>query len=316
MTQAFNPSRPQSHQVHQLGRLAIGFLDPLHDALGVGRVFQLDGNYAVDLEFLDGLEIRRELHDAPARRQVAVYVAVAIAEVDMDGLALELAQVGGARVGEHEMADVDVGPDARMIALVHETHHLVDVVEQAQAERFQFEREVDVASVGIIPQRAARLQAPLPLRLGRDDFALPNVFAEDEQNIPRAPSLGQVDEPPAALDVERAHRVIEIDQTHGHHRQRDDRQPQLLRGPGDQADFLFREADGLREDVHRVETDARNVFQAGGRVEADLVERTVDEAKFHGGFCVVLSSFGGQRIANHGRRDNPQLRTVPFASSG
>ncbi len=42
----------------------------------------------VDGEFLDRLEIRAELHDAPARRKIAMYFAVAVADVNVDGFAL------------------------------------------------------------------------------------------------------------------------------------------------------------------------------------------------------------------------------------
>ena len=92
------------------------------------------------------------------------------------------------------MADVDVRAHARMAALVDEAHHRIDVVEQAEAERFQFQRDVDFLLCRVIAESSAGFEAPLPLGFGGNDFALPDVFPEHEQDIFRAPLGGEVDE--------------------------------------------------------------------------------------------------------------------------
>ena len=66
----------------------------------IGRIFELDGDGAVDVQFFDRLKIRLEFDDAAARGQVAVDFAVAIADVDMDGFAFELGDIKRAGIGQ------------------------------------------------------------------------------------------------------------------------------------------------------------------------------------------------------------------------
>src|SRR6516165_11486958 len=111
------------------------FLDPFDDARRVGRILQLDGDSAVDAQFLDRLEIRLEFDNAAAGRQVPVHFAVTIADVDMDGFVFQLGKIPRAGVGEHKVTDVDVGAHARVAALCYETRHSINAVEQTQPER-------------------------------------------------------------------------------------------------------------------------------------------------------------------------------------
>jgi len=56
-----------------------------------------------------------------------------------------------------------------MIAFVHEADHSIHAVEQAQAERLEFEGDVYVLPVGVIAEAAAAFETPLPLGFGRND---------------------------------------------------------------------------------------------------------------------------------------------------
>ena len=87
------------------------------------------------------------------------------------------------------MADIDVCADARVRAFVNEANHGIDAVEQTEAERFKFEGDIDSYFVSVISEAAAGFEAPLPLRGGWNDFALPDVFAEDEEDVFRAPGF-------------------------------------------------------------------------------------------------------------------------------
>src|ERR1700722_19907497 len=129
----------EAREVQQAGGLPVCFLNPFDDVRWVRRIFELDGDGAVDLQFLDRLKIRLEFDDAAARGQVAVDFAVAIADVDMDGFAFEPGQINRAIVGQHKVANVDIGAHAWVGALVHETRHGDHTVEQAQPERLQLE---------------------------------------------------------------------------------------------------------------------------------------------------------------------------------
>ena len=200
----------------------------------------------------------------------------------MDGFALELFDFRGAGVGEHQVADVNVGPHARMAALVHETRHAGHAVQEAQTERLQFQRDVNAAFVRVIAQAAADFQPPIPLRLRRDDFALPNIFPQNDQDIFRAPGAGQVHVLAAAGEVELAHRLVEINQSHRHHRQGNNGQAEPGRHAADQADFAFGDARRLGENIHAIKADAGNVFQSRRRRDAGLLKGAVDDAKLHG----------------------------------
>ena len=52
--------------------------------------------------------------------------------------------------------------------------------------------------------------------------------------------------------------------------------------PGNSADLLSGNTDRLGRDIDVIETDARNVLEAGGGIDAGLVEGAVNEAEFHG----------------------------------
>ena len=67
-------------------------------------------------------------------------------------------------------------------------------VQEAQAKWFEFERDVDFLFIGVIAESADRFRGPIPLGIRRDDFALPDVFAENEQDILGVPGAGEIDE--------------------------------------------------------------------------------------------------------------------------
>ena len=245
------------------------------------RIFELDGNRAVDVQFLDRLEIRLEFDDAAARRQVAVDFAVAIADVDMDGFAFELDQIERAGVSQHEVTDVNVGTDAWVAALVHETRHGGHTVEQAQPEGLQLECDINFLLVGVIAEDATGLDSPAPLLGRRDDFSLPNVFAEHKENVFRTQLSSKVDEGFAALNVEGAHGFVEVDKAGRDDGKRNDRQVAFLARVQHQVLFLWSDGHGLCEDVHAIEADAGDVLEADCGVHAGLAEGAVDDTKFH-----------------------------------
>ena len=274
-------SAAEAREVHQAGGLPVGFLNPFNDMRRVRRIFELDGDGAVDVQFLDRLEIRLEFDDAAARGQIAVDFAVAIADVDMDGFAFELGQINRAGVGQHEVADVDIGADARVGALFHETRHGGHTIEQAEPERLQFECDIDFLLVGVIAEDATGLNSPAPLLGRRNDFPLPNVFAEHEENVFRTPLSSKVNEGFAALHVEGAYGFVEVDKADRNDGKRNDGQVIFPAGVQHQVFFLRGNGHGLREDVHAIEADAGDVLEAHGGVHAGLAERAIDNAKFH-----------------------------------
>src|SRR5262245_4471201 len=82
----------QPRLLHEPVRGAVGLGDPLGDLVGLWRIFQLDRDRAVDVEGFDFAQIRLEGDDAAAGWEVAVLFAVAVADVNVDGLSLETAK--------------------------------------------------------------------------------------------------------------------------------------------------------------------------------------------------------------------------------
>ena len=75
-----------------IGRI-VGLAHPVHNLVRPRRIFQLDADGALDPQLLDLPQIRGKLHDAATGRQIAVHLAVAVAQVDVNGFALEPAQL-------------------------------------------------------------------------------------------------------------------------------------------------------------------------------------------------------------------------------
>ena len=115
------------------------------------------------------------------------------------------------------MGDIDVRPDLRVIALRDEARHFVDIIEQAQTEGLQLECDFDALAGGVIAEDAAGLDGPTPLLRRRDDLALPKVFAQDQQDVARAPLGGEINEALATFDMLFADGIIEVDEPDGHH---------------------------------------------------------------------------------------------------
>src|SRR6476661_4221905 len=89
------PSTSQARLAHQPVGRRVRLAHPFDDFLRLRRVLQLDAHRPVDVQVLDLAEVWREIHDAAARRQVAVFFAVAITDMNVDRLALEPPQLGG-----------------------------------------------------------------------------------------------------------------------------------------------------------------------------------------------------------------------------
>src|SRR2546426_889750 len=60
-----------------------------------------------------------------------MHFAVAVAQMNMDGFALEFLNLVWADVGQNQVTDINVGPDARMVALINEMDHRIDAIEHA-----------------------------------------------------------------------------------------------------------------------------------------------------------------------------------------
>src|ERR1051325_1103120 len=96
--------------------------------------------------------------------------------------------------------------------MIDESDHGLNIVQEAEAERFEFERDLNSLFRGVITEVTTTLNCPIPLGLGWNDLALPEIFPQHQQNIMGFPGSGEINEFFAASQVKLADRFIEIDQ--------------------------------------------------------------------------------------------------------
>src|SRR5262245_32830590 len=106
-------SSPQPRLAHQAVGGLIGFADPVHNPVRVGGILELDADTAVNLEVVNLAEIGAEIDHPASGGQVAVDLAVAVAQVDVNRLSLQPPEFGGGRAGKLQVRDVGVGLHGR-----------------------------------------------------------------------------------------------------------------------------------------------------------------------------------------------------------
>src|SRR5262245_18329487 len=89
---------PQPRSSEQPVGSLVSFPNPIDDLIRLRRILQLDAHRFVNPQGLDLLQVRGEIDDPSSGRQVAVDLAVTIADVDVDGLSLQPSQLFGSRV--------------------------------------------------------------------------------------------------------------------------------------------------------------------------------------------------------------------------
>ena len=127
--------------------------------------------------------------------------------------------------------------------------------------------------LSVVAQNATGSERPSPLICGRDNFSLPQVLAEDEHDVPGSELGGEIDEALAAGDMKIANRFIEIERpvaTTG--------KDTMGRSSFSQVRAMVRFSWGRNrhrfgKDVHVIEADPRDVFEACRGIHTSLAER-------------------------------------------
>ena len=165
------------------------------------------------------------------------------------------------------MADVNVGADAGMSAVIDKAGHGLDAIEQAEPKRLEFEGDIDFLFLSVIANCAASFDSPAPLRLRGNHFALPKIFSENEEDVAGAPGAGEIDKLFGAFDVKLANGFGEVSQAERTERERNNGQAEFLTSPGDEGCFLLGDADGFGVDVHTIKADTGDMFEAGDGID-------------------------------------------------
>ncbi len=99
----------------------------------------------------------------------------------MDCLAAQLANFLRRDVGQVQMRDVDIRLEGRVVCLVEEGTHAIDAIEQRQRKRFELERDRKPQRLRMVREPPTVVECRPPLFGGRNDFAVPDVLAQDKQ---------------------------------------------------------------------------------------------------------------------------------------
>ena len=91
-------------------------------------------------------------------------------------------------------------------------------------KRLQLQRDLHAERFGLFGQPATVFDTRLPLLGGRNHLAVPDVFAQHQQQVSRLQLVDEIEIGFRSLEMESLHARIEIDQTDGHATHRNDRQ--------------------------------------------------------------------------------------------
>src|SRR5262245_369598 len=111
-----------------------------------------------------------------------------------------------------------------MIAVVDEPDHGIDGIDEREMEWLELESDLNAEVGGVVAENAAVFDAGLPLLGGRNDLLVPNVFAEDKEDIFGFVFIGQIEVFFHAVNREPLDAGIEVDQADGDAGDRDDGQ--------------------------------------------------------------------------------------------
>ena len=123
-----------------------------------------------------------------------MHFAITVADVNMNCFVLQPDKGIRPAIGEDQVADVDIGSYPGMATLVDESHHLADIVQQAQPEGLKLQCNIHIFLISVIAQDATGFQSPAPLICGRDHFLLPQVLTQDQHDIPGSELGREIDE--------------------------------------------------------------------------------------------------------------------------
>src|SRR5262249_41023547 len=150
--------------------------------------------------------------------------AVAVADVDVDREPLEATELFGLRVRQMQVRDVDIRLHGRVVNLAQETKHAVHVVDERELERLQLQGDLQAQFRRMLAQAADIAGTRLPLVGRGNHLSLPDVLAQDQEQVPGLELIAQVKKGATALQVKALHGRIEVDEANGHAGHADDGQ--------------------------------------------------------------------------------------------
>ncbi len=259
------------------------FADPFLDFVGFGGVLELERNGPVDVQFFNLSQVGFEVNNTASGRQIAVYFTVAVRNVDMDGLALQLLQLGWFDASEQEMRDINIGLERGMIDFIDEADHGIDVVEQREGKRFEFQGDFQPQVGCVFGEPATILHRGLPLFCGGNDFAVPDVFPEDQQEVTGLVLVTEIEVILDPLEMEPLHAGIEINQADRDTADGHDGQVELVTGILDQSPLADVDILRIDKDIHAVKADLFRFVQSPGGITTGLSPGGVDHPQFHRG---------------------------------
>ena len=157
-------------------------------------------------------------------------------------------------------------------------------------ERLELNGDLEAQPRGVVAQLAPRFHGPFPLILGRDHLLLPDVFAQHQQKVLGCELVDKIQMRLGTLQVELAHRPIEIRNAQRAAAHADDRQAHFAAGVLDEPPFFDVDLEGIGRDIDGVKTDLPGPANAFRRAHGGTQPGGIDESEFHA--CASLISAG------------------------
>src|SRR5262249_50294888 len=148
-----------------------------------------------------------------------------------------------------------VCPHRRMVHVIDEAYHALDIVEQRQVKRLQLQGDLHTEIGRVIAEHLQVADSRLPLLLRRNHFLLPDVLTQNEQQVLRLVLIDQVEILLAPVNVKPLNTRIEVDEADGDAGDAYDGQAGRVTLALDEPAFLDVDVERIGKDVDGIKAD-------------------------------------------------------------
>ena len=194
------------------------------------------------------------------------------------------------RVGQRKVGNIQISAHSGVVNVIQKAHHLLQRIHDGKVERLKLDGDFDAQPPGVVAQLPHPFHGPLPLVAGGDDFLLPDVFSQHQQEIFGLKLIDKVQMFSGALNVEPAHGATKIRNPQGAAAHTDDGQAGLSAGILDQAPLFDVNLQGVSGNINRVKTDLFGFMNPCRGAHRGTQPGGINEPKFHA--CSSLISAG------------------------
>src|SRR4029078_11159756 len=178
--------------VHQRERLAVTLFYPADDLLAGRCRAELESEGSVESRVDERGEVLAQWGAAAAGGQVFVLLAVTVGDVGVADSTGERCDLVGSDFHRPEMVEIQIRLARLNGDFVHEVDQLWNRIEEGVVPMLHVQRELDTEALRVLGDLPDVLYRRSPLVGCRDDLVLPDVLADDEEQVPRSKHRGEI----------------------------------------------------------------------------------------------------------------------------